>query len=124
MNENQKTILVVENDTVLSGMLMNALTLAGFHVVQAWNGIEGLDAVRAHKPDLMLLDIDMPEMNGITMLKKLHEEGNRTHAIILTNMNTPEQVANATEEGAYEYLIKADWELDQIVEQIKLKLKV
>jgi len=92
--------------------------------VQAFNGVEGIDAVHTYKPDLMLLDIDMPEMNGIVMLQKLHEEGNHTPAIILTNMNTPEQVANATEEGAYEYLVKADWELDQIVEQIKSKLKV
>jgi DNA-binding response OmpR family regulator len=114
-----KKILVVENDRVLSRILTHSLTQAGFAVSDARNGIEGIEQAEASTPDLILVDVDMPKMDGITMLKELRAKGNTTPIIILTNYDNPELIADATEYGANQYLIKADWEIDEVAEKVK-----
>lgn len=119
-----KKILIVENDTVISKILAHALTQHGFSVTEARDGIEGIENATTQTPDLILLDIDMPNMNGMTMLKELRKAGDTTPIIMLTNLNNPDYIADAAEHGVREYLIKADWEIDEIVEKVKTKLHV
>ncbi len=109
-----KKILIVENDTVISKILAHALTENGFAVTEARDGVEGIAVAGAQTPDLILLDIDMPKMDGLTMLKELRKAGNTTPIIMLTNLNNPDYIADAAEHGVREYLIKADWEIDDI----------
>ncbi len=118
----QKKILVVENDQVLSRILAHTLIQHGFTTLEARNGIEGLAAASTFHPDLMLLDIDMPEMDGVTMLKELRAKGDTTPIMMLTNLNNPDYIADAAEHGVHEYLIKADWDVDEVVEKVKTKL--
>ncbi len=118
----QKKILVVENDQVLSRILAHTLTQHGFTTAEARNGIEGLAVAETFHPDLMLLDIDMPEMDGVTMLKELRTKGDITPIMMLTNLNNPDYIADAAEHGVHEYLIKADWDVDEVVEKVKIKL--
>lgn len=118
----QKRVLVVEDDAVLAGMLTQSLEAAGFKATHAKNGEEGKSAATEIAPDFMIVDIDMPKMDGVTMLKALRREGVSVPAIMLTNFSQPEHVADAAEIGVLEYLVKADWEIDQIVKKVEAHL--
>ena len=119
----QKYILVIEDDNVLAGMMKQSLEGAGFRVAHAQNGEEGKTmATSGTPPDLMIVDIDMPKIDGITMLNMLRAKGLNVPAFVLTNFNQTEHVADAAEAGILEYLVKADWEIDQIVEKVKMRL--
>lgn len=121
--DTKKRILIVEDDRVLADMLGKSLEHEGFLVTFAENGEEGIRSVREEgTPDLLVIDIDMPKMDGIVMLGKLRGAGMKAPAIILTNMGEVEHVADAAESGIAEYLVKADWELDEIVAKIKARL--
>ncbi len=123
--ENKKKILIVEDEESLAG----ALTLKlddNFEVLAAKNGEDGLAvALKAH-PDLILLDIVMPKMDGIEMLKKLRadEWGKKVEVIVLTNLSDNEKVAEVLDNEAFEYLVKTDTKLEDVVTKIKTKLKV
>lgn len=118
-----KRILVVEDDAVLAGMLKQSLETAGFRVTHAKNGEEGKSmALDGAAPDLLIVDIDMPKMDGVTMLKMLRSKGLTAPAFMLTNFNQAEHVADAAEAGALEYLVKADWDLNDIVEKVKARI--
>lgn len=119
----QKYVLIVEDDSVLAGMLRQSLETAGFKAVIGKNGEEGKAlATSVPPPDFLIADIDMPKVDGVTMLKMLRAEGVNIPAIVLTNFNQPEHVADAAETGVLEYLVKADWEINQIVEKVKSHL--
>lgn len=118
-----KHVLIVEDDSVLAGMLKQSLEAAGFKATIAKNGEEGKAAATEGTPhDFMIVDIDMPKMDGVTMLKALRAEGVKVPAVVLTNFSQPEHVADAAETGVLEYLVKADWEIDQIVEKVRAHL--
>ncbi len=120
----KKKILIVENDTVISHILAHALSEYGFIVAEAHDGIEGIAAVETLTPDLILLDVDMPKMDGLSMLKELRVKGNATPIIMLTNLNNPQYIADAAEQGVSGYLIKSEWEIDDLIEKVKAKLHI
>lgn len=121
--ENKK-ILVVEDEAPMLTVLKEKLELEGFNVLTATNGEEGLLEVKNGKPDLVLLDILMPVMDGITMLKKMRETdyGREIPVIVLTNLFDAEKVTECIERGAFDYLVKVDWNLKEVVDLIKKKI--
>lgn len=121
----QNTILIVEDDLPVSNALLDKLTREGFQVLQAMDGEAGLEVALQKHPDLILLDIVMPKMDGLTMLKKLREEswGKEAKIIMLTNLNEVEMVSEAVEQGSYNYLVKSDWKIEDVVVKIKEMLK-
>lgn len=119
-----KKILIVEDDTVLLQMLANVLRQHDFIVFEAQNGIEGIAHLKSDSPDLVLLDIDMPQMGGLFMLKTIRANGDKTPVIMLTNVNNPNSIADAAEFGVSAYLVKSDWEIDDIVKKIKGQLHI
>lgn len=119
-----KKILIVEDDAVLLQMLANVLRQHGFNVLEAKNGLEGITHMNSDLPDLVLLDIDMPQMGGLFMLKTIRKNGDKTPVIMLTNMNNPKSIADAAEFGVTAYLVKSDWEIDDIVKKIKDYLRI
>lgn len=126
MNQPGKTILVVEDDRALLNALEVKLTAEGFTVVSARDGKEGLDVALKVHPDLILLDLVMPVMDGISMLKFLRKDkwGVNVPVIILTNLNEPAKMSAALTLNTYQYLVKADTPLKDIVKQIKEKLEM
>lgn len=124
MNQQSKTILVVEDDRALLNVLEVKLTAEGFLAISARDGKEGLDVALKVHPDLILLDIAMPVMDGISMLKFLRKDkwGVNVPVIILTNLNEPAKMSDALTLNTYQYLVKADTSLEDIVKQIKKKL--
>ena len=121
----KKSILIVEDEISLSSALNDKLTLVGYDVALAKNGQEGLDAIKKHKPDLILLDVVMPVMDGMTMLRELHKttETQDIPVIILSNLSDNQDVLHAMENNTYDYLIKSDISLEAVLERVKAKLE-
>ena len=124
MPKSRNKILIVEDDLDLLGVLTKKFTMEKFEVSQASDGKIGLEQALRHHPDLILLDILMPVMDGITMLGELRKDswGKTVPVILLTNLSDEKQVAQAMKHGAYDYLVKADWNLDDVVKKVKSKL--
>lgn len=120
----KKTVLLVEDDTSLRTVLTDKLIDEGFNVIGALDGKDGLDKAIEHHPDVILLDIFMPRMDGITMLTHLREHdpwGKYVKVIVLTNSTDANTISKATGLGAEDFLIKSEWSLDGIVARLKEK---
>ncbi len=122
-------LLVVEDEVILLNALKDRLVTEGFEVLTAADGGEGLKLALANHPNLILLDLLMPKIDGLTMLKNLQKDawGAKAEVIILTNvkdMTTEGQKLNIglTFNRHYDYLLKIDWSLDEVVAKIKQKL--
>jgi DNA-binding response OmpR family regulator len=122
-------ILVVEDEEIQSRVLTEKLAGEGFDVLQAFDGEEGLRLSLAEHPDLILLDLVMPKIDGLTMLKKLRGDswGAKATVMILSNISDPATVSegmSADLGGTYEYLVKTNWSLDDVIARIKQKLEI
>lgn len=123
----QKSILVVDDEVSERNALRYKFTLEGFSILEAKDGEEGLRIALREHPDIILLDIFMPVMDGMTMLNKLrakNEWGKTVSVIILTNLNEAKNVPKAVANGTYEYLVKSEWRMEDIVEKVKEKLRL
>lgn len=122
----KKKILIVEDDKNLAKAVSVSLEEEGFEVSNAHDGIEGLKSAESIKPDLMLLDINMPKMDGLTMLLEMRQKdwGKDIPVIMLTNYSDQHNVSEALKHSVFTYLVKSDWDLGQIVEAVKKKLRM
>ncbi len=127
--EGKKTILIVEDERASQKAMAEKFNREGFDVIQAFNGKEGLETANEKHPDLILLDIVMPKMDGITMFEKLRAEsewGSHVPVIVLTNLsfddkNKKNKLGNLKPEA---YIIKAESKLDDVVKMMKKTLGV
>ena len=119
----QKTVLVVEDEKSLRDAIVDILHIKKFATLEAKNGREGVELALTKHPDFILLDIVMPEMDGMTALKKIREDGwgEKVPVIILTNLSaTSEQlVEDVVTHKPIHYLIKSDWKLHNVVKKIE-----
>jgi DNA-binding response OmpR family regulator len=122
MAEPSKKILIAEDDGSLLSALQERFADEGFSVVTARDGEEGLIAVEKERPDLLLLDIRMPKMDGITMARKLKEAGTDLPTIFLTNLDDIRHISEAMGVSKSDYLIKSDWNPDDVTARVKAKL--
>lgn len=99
-------LLVVEDEHYLAQMIKKGLEEDGFAVDVEYDGEDGFNAARTIEYDLIVLDVMMPEMNGIEMTEKLRAEGNRTPILMLTALDQSEQVISGLKSGADDYLAK------------------
>lgn len=120
----QKNILIMEDETDLREAMAEAIRDAGFSVTTAENGEVGLKIALEQKPDLILLDIMMPIMDGHETLRKLRSDpwGKNVKVIILTAMDDVANVAEAHEGDIHDYIIKAHTSLDEILRQVRSAL--
>ena len=126
MNLGSKTILIVEDEQFFLDTIKDKLKEEGFNTVEAKNGKEGLNAALNTHPDLILLDIVLPEMDGLTVLRELRKDqwGKDAKVIFLTNYPFEEKVGEALNLGVTEYIIKANWKMSDIVGKVKEKLEL
>ena len=105
-------------------VLKNKFTLEKFEVLQASDGKIGLEQALSNLPDIILLEIVMPIMDGMSMLAKLREDawGKNASVILLTNLSDESKVAEGMEHGVFDYLVKADWNIDDVVKKVRAKL--
>lgn len=115
-----KKILIIEEENSLRGILRGVLKEKGFSILEALDGEAGLEtAIREH-PDLILLDIMLPKMDGMTMVKKLREDswGKNAQIFVLTNSSDPEKIEQAMESKVFTYLIKNDINVELLVGKV------
>jgi DNA-binding response OmpR family regulator len=125
MDNLAKKILIVEDDKDFFWILQQSFTGKGFSLFFAHDGEEGLKIAEDEKPDLILLDILLPKMDGISMAKKLKENGFKTKIIFLTNLKDAEHISEAVETMEdTDYIVKSDLHVDHIIDRVKGKLGV
>lgn len=119
-----KKILIIENEVATRKILTDKLSRENFFVIQAGNGRDGLVMALKEHPDLILLDVFMPEMNGLEVINELHKDkwGKEVPVIILSNLNEDSQMLESIKHAHYDYLIKTNHNLSTIVEKIKSRL--
>lgn len=120
-----KRILIVEDDDSLRHIMHDNLAQAGYEVLAAPDGEEGLKQALEGKPDAILLDIMMPKMDGITMLKHYREKmpDSQVPVIMLSNLGEVKQVSEALALGAKDYWVKSSFGIGEIVDRVKEKLQ-
>lgn len=123
---NDKVVLIVEDERSLRKAATMALEEAGYKVIEASNGVEGLKQAEEKKPNLVLLDHLMPEMDGLTMLEKLRatDWGKQMPVIVMTNMQDVNLINRSLVAGANDTVLKADMTLEKIVHIINERLGV
>ncbi|MFH1173178.1 MAG: response regulator [bacterium] len=121
-----KTILIAEDEPALLRVLSDSFQDAGFKVLEAEDGQKALDLALSSHPDCLLLDILMPKMDGLTVIEKLRQDewGKTAYIVVLTNFSDSQKVAKATENYVFDYLVKQDWKIEDIVKEIKTKLNI
>ncbi len=121
-NAGASTILVAEDDRAVRDALVRALTLEGYGVVATTNGAEALDAVKERDPDVLLLDVSMPMVDGLTVARVLRAEQHRIPILMLTaRTETGDRVAGL-DAGADDYLPKP-YDLDELLARVRALLR-
>ena len=114
-----KNILLVEDDPFLIDIYTPKLKESGFAVDVASEGEAAIRKAKESKPDLVLLDIVLPHMDGWEILKQIKSESKDLKVIILSNLGQKEEVEKGVKMGAIKYLIKAQFTPSQVVKEIK-----
>lgn len=117
----ERSVLIVEDDADLRSAVKTALEAASFTVIEAEDGVLGYKAALEHHPNIILLDILMPNMNGHEALERIREDswGKNAHIIFLTSFSDAENVVHAVEKGSDMYIVKNNTSLEEIVQKVK-----
>lgn len=117
-----QTLLIAEDDRAVRESLVRALQLEGYRAVAVGNGAEALEATARDQPDLILLDISMPIVDGLTVCKVLRADGNKVPVLMLTaRTEIPDRVAGL-DAGADDYLPKP-FDLDELLARVRALLR-
>ncbi len=112
-------ILLVEDDPFLVEIYTTKLKEAGYDVVVAEDGDTALRKINEDTPDLMLLDIVLPNFNGWEILRKIKSDKNKVKVVVLSNLGEKEEVEKGMKLGATKYLVKAHYTPSEVVKEIK-----
>jgi DNA-binding response OmpR family regulator len=126
MKMEKKKLLIIEDDLVLQGALVEYLSTEGFDVTAASDGETGITMSISENPDLILLDIVLPKKDGYEVLTEVraNEKTKHTPIVLLTNLGSIADVEKALELGATTYLVKADYRLEEVTAKVKEILKM
>lgn len=121
--EDKIRVLIVEDEESILRPLSNKLQAKGYEVLEACDGVEGLELSLKEKPDVVLLDLLMPKMDGVTMLEKVREDeewGIRVPVVVLSNLDpTSPKTHNLAQLYPVAHLVKADWPIDDVLMILK-----
>lgn len=116
----KKTILIIDDEISLQKPLSEVLAQEGFLVKSALDGEEGAALAEQIKPDLILLDIIMPKMDGFEVFKRISKTcKGKSSIVILSNLEETGEIKKMLKMGAENYLIKSNYSLEKIVEKVK-----
>ncbi len=120
-----KKILFIEDESALQKTFSDALESEGFEVISALDGKTGLGLAVTKKPDLVLLDLILPKMHGLDVLKSIraNESTKTIPVIVLTNVESIDEIDKAIKFGATTYLVKTNYTLEEVVRKIKKIVK-
>lgn len=116
-------ILIAEDDPVLRNLYVKKFSIAGFATRTAANGNEALEEITKHHPDVLILDIHMPEMDGFHVLANFPEENRPFPIILLTNFDDEQTKNRGRELGADGYFVKKDMTIRKLLEMVNVVLE-
>jgi len=118
---NKIKVLIVEDDTMLADMYATKFSMENFVVEKATDGSDGLAKARTFKPDVILLDIIMPKIDGFGVLKQLRDVDTfkHTHILLLTNLGQEDDMKKGKDLGANDYFVKANHTPADVVEKVR-----
>lgn len=121
MANSKYKIFVAEDDHFLRKVYQTKLTQEGFMVEVAVDGEEALKKIRQNKPDLLLLDLVMPKLNGFDVLEEMGKdpELKKIPVIVLSNLGQSEDIQRTRDLGAKDYLVKANFSINEVVAKIR-----
>jgi len=120
-----KKILIIEDDKFLRELIGQKLLKEGYDIVEAVDGEKGIKSIKDEKPDLVLLDLILPGMDGFEVLTKIKEDAGiaQIPVIILSNLGQKDDIEKGLKMGAVDYLIKAHFTPGEIIDKIKVVLE-
>lgn len=126
MADKKISVLIVEDEKMLADMYSTKFKMEGFDASTANDGVAGLEAIKEVKPDIILLDVIMPKLDGFAVLKELRSTGlaDHTPVLLLTNLGQDEDVKRGKELGATDYFVKANHTPAEVVMKVKEILKI
>jgi len=118
-------ILLIEDDYFLSGIYLAKFGLEGFEIISSRDAEKGLELSKKEKPDLILLDILLPNKDGFWALKELKNDSTTKNipVIVMTNLSEDENIRKAFDYGASEYLVKSNFLPNEVIEKVKKLIK-
>lgn len=119
-----KKILIIEDEEALASVLSVKFKLEGFKVSIAANGRDGLEKIKAWRPDVILLDIVMPKMNGYEVLENLQKNNNKIPVIVISNSGQDIELEKIKKMGAADYIIKTQIEPGAVAQKINKLLNI
>jgi len=120
-----KKILYIEDERALSVVMSNKLNRSGFTVSLAADGIEGLRKIENESPDLVLLDLILPNKDGWEVLKDMQKKGfiKKIPVIIMSNLGQSSDIVKSIKLGAVDYIIKSDLSINEVIKKINTQLE-
>ena len=120
-----KKILLAEDDQFISRAYKDGLERVGFEIIIALEGFTAVEKVKTDKPDIVLLDLMMPEKNGFEVLEEIRagKDSKNIPVIILSNLGQDSDVEKGKELGATDYLIKSNFSMKEVIEKVKFHLE-
>ena len=118
-------VLIVEDETVLRHVLADKFGRQGFVVSEAKDGEEGLKIALNEHPDIILLDLIMPKLDGLSMVDQLQKDawGKQVPVLVLTNLSDLHTVDLARARGLFNYFVKSDWSIDDLIKKTRTVLE-
>ncbi|MFN3857374.1 MAG: response regulator [Caulobacter sp.] len=115
-----QTILTVDDSRTMRDMLRLALTGAGYRVIEAVDGVDGLSVLESEQPDVIITDINMPNLDGFGFIEAVRSDGSArgTPILVLTTESDPDKKARAREAGATGWIVKP-FNPDKLVQAIR-----
>lgn len=123
--DKKKTILIAEDDLLYASVYLNKLTKEGYEVVVVSNGADAVKKAVEIKPNLILMDLIMPEMDGFTALKRIKSNPvtKDLRVVVMSNLGQDSDIQKAKDLGAEEYFVKANISIQELVERIRQYVK-
>lgn len=119
-----KTIVIAEDEKIYGKILKERLESEGFKIIWVLDGEEALKTVEREKPDLLILDLLMPQKGGFEVLRTITQNLKTTKlkAIVISNLNQEAEIKKSQELGVCRFIVKSDTSLEEVIEAIKAEL--
>jgi DNA-binding response OmpR family regulator len=119
-----KRILIIEDESLIGELLRKKLANEGYYVFLARDGEKGLEEIRSQKPDLVLLDIVLPRLNGFEVLEGMKKDGSldTTPVIIISNSGQPTEIEEAKKMGVADWLVKTEFDPAEVAEKVRKQI--
>ena len=125
MSTSPKKVLILEDEPALNKVVSNKLRASGYEVLSLTDGTDAISFIKKKKPDLILLDLVMPKIDGFTVLKELKDDPELKDivVIVLSNLSQDTDVDSVLALGAKEFLVKSDTPLSIVLEMVDKYIK-